>query len=103
MRVVGALGRASARRPTPALAGLAAVVALGAGAALGALAIAARTDRAYPDHLGRAEVAEVVINPSLPTERAEEIIAATDGVLSYATDDLLLATFDEGAPRTQSE
>ena len=100
--MVAVLARASARGRVGSLVGLAGVVALGLGASLGALAIAARTDRAYDDYLQRADVAEVVVNPSLGTEWVEKTIASTDGVLSYASDDVLSATFDDGEGRTQS-
>jgi hypothetical protein len=96
------LARDAARRRVGALAGLTLLVAIGLGVALTSFEIAARTDRAYDRYLRRANVAELVVNPSLSSDRAAEIIASTPGVESFATDDLMVATFDEGTPRTQS-
>jgi hypothetical protein len=78
-------------------------VALGLGASIAAYEAALRTDGAYPEYLRDADVAELVVNPSLSTERAEELIASTPGVVDYRTDDLLTVSFDDGAPRTQAE
>jgi ABC-type lipoprotein release transport system permease subunit len=97
------LARATARRQRRALVGLTAVLAIGLGVALAVLAVAARTDRAYDHYLRQAEVGDVVVNPALSTERAAEIIEATPGVRSVTSDDLLTATLDQGAARTQSE
>jgi hypothetical protein len=101
--VAWSLARVALRRRAGALAGLALLVAVGVGVSLTAFETAARTQRAYPDYLRRADVAEVVVNPSLSTDRAEEIIASTPGVERYATDDLMIATIDDGKPRTQRE
>lgn len=91
------------RRRWPALAGLALVIALGVGAAMASLAIAWRTDHAYPDHLRRAAVGELVVNPSLVTDRVEDLIASTPGVLDVVSDAFFTATPDDGAPRTRAE
>ena len=98
-----AVARAGVRPRLVALAGLALLVAIGVGVSLGAYEAATRTERAYPTYLREADVSELVVNPSLSTDRAEELIASTPGVLDYRTDDLLAATFDDGEPRTQSE
>lgn len=91
-----------ARRRIPALGALAVVIALGVGVSLAAVEAAARTERVYPTYLRKANVGELVINPSFATERAEEIIAATPGVTGYTSDDFMIATVDDGAPRRQS-
>jgi hypothetical protein len=83
--------------------GIAVLLALGIGVSVTGFAIAARTDRAYDRYLHAAEVGDLVVNPSLSTARAAEIIGASRGVRSVATDDVLTATIDDGAPRTQSE
>lgn len=88
------------RRP---LAGLSVVLAVGLGVALASLEAARRTEDAYPSYLRRARVADVVVNPSLATDRAEEIIASTPGVESFASDTILTGTLDRGEPRTATE
>ena len=97
------LARAGWRRRRGSLLGLALVVAIGTGVALTALEAAARTENAYPSYLRRAQVGELVVNPSLTTDRVEGIIASTPGVESYVSDSMLTATPDDGAPRTQAE
>lgn len=103
MAVLLLLTRASLRRRRGALVGLALALALGLGVAVASLEASVRTDRAYPAYLARSEVAELVVNPSLSTDRAEEIIASTPGVKRYVSDSLLTATADRGEPRAQSE
>ena len=75
---------------------------MGMGVALGSLEAAARTENAYASYLRRAEVGELVVNPNLITERAEQIIASTPGVRSYVSDSILTATPDGGDPRTEA-
>lgn len=101
MTALLALTRAGIRRRRGPLVGLALVVALGIGTAIASLEAAARTDSAYPKYLRRADVGELVVNPSLITERAEAVIASTPGVRAYTSDSLLTATPDRGEPRTQ--
>ncbi len=103
MGTVPGLARATARRLGGVLAGLVVVTALGLGAALAAFTAAWRTDHAFPDYLRRAEVGELVVNPSLVTDRAEELIASTPGVLDVVSDSFLLATPDDGGPRTRAD
>lgn len=97
------LARAGLRRHRRGLLGLAVVLALGVGVALASLEAARRTENAYPSYLRRAEVGEVVVNPSLNSDRAAEIIASTPGVSGYVSDSWLTVTPDDGHPRTQSE
>jgi hypothetical protein len=97
------LAWSGARRRSGSLVALALLVAIGLGVTLASAETAARTDRAYGDYLREARVSQLVVNPSLSTARAGEIIAATPGVAGLASDDFLIATFDEGEPRTQSE
>src|SRR3954471_21329377 len=103
MGATAMLARATARARRWSLAGLAVLVGLGLGVALTAFAVAARTDGAYDHYLGRAGVGDLVVNPSLSTDRAAAIIRGTRGVRSVATDDVLTATLDDGKPRTQRE
>jgi hypothetical protein len=85
------LGRALLRRRRGSIVALAVVLALGLGVAIASLEAAARTDDAFPSYLRRAQVNELVVNPSFNTDRAEQIIASTPGVLSYVSDALLTA------------
>ena len=61
------LVRAGFRRRRGARAGLALLVAVGAGTSLASFCAAWKTDHAYPDYLRRADVGHVVVNPSLFT------------------------------------
>lgn len=101
MPAIGLLVRHGLRRGTAPLVGLALLIALGMGTALASLAVAWRTDHAYPDHLRRAEVGELAVNPSLVTDRVDEVIASTPGVLDVVSDALFVATPDEGEPRSR--
>jgi hypothetical protein len=74
------------------LAGLALVVALGGGASIGAAVAAHRTDHAYGDYVADAEVAEVVVNPSIRTREMDEAIRAFEGVEDVRVDSLLFAS-----------
>ena len=79
------------------------MVTLGMGTALASFSIAWRTEHAYPNHLRRAEVSELVVNPSLHTDRIDEIVASTPGVLDTVSDALFLATPDVGKPRARMD
>lgn len=103
MAVVWALARSGLRRRRSGLVGLAVVLALGLGVSMASLDAARRTQHAYPSYLRRAGVGELVVNPSLNTDRAEDIVASTPGVVRVTSDALLTATIDSGEPRTQAE
>ncbi|MCI3949168.1 MAG: hypothetical protein K0R11_1102, partial [Acidimicrobiales bacterium] len=103
MGAVVAAAWTGARPRIVALTGLALVVAIGVGVSLAAYEAAIRTRDAFPRYLREADVGELVVNPGLSTDRAEELITSTPGVLDHRTDDLLTATFDDGAPRPQAE
>jgi len=92
-----------ARHRLAGLAGIAVVVAVGMGVSLAAFEVAARTEGAFPSYLERANVGELVVNPSLSDARAAELITTTPGVTGYATDDLLVAGIDPERPITQAE
>lgn len=102
MPAVFVLAGVGLRRRRVSLLGLAIVLALGTGVTIASLEASARTDRAYQSYLGRSEVGELVVNPSLITDRVAGIIASTPGVSSYVSDSLLTATPDRGEPRTQA-
>ncbi len=103
MRVAITLARASARDRLGPLVGLAFLVALGLAVSVAAVDLAARTEDAYPRYLERSDVGDLVVNPSLSSERAADLIEGIDGVRRVTTDDVLTATFDDGTPRPQSE
>ncbi|MEO5840732.1 MAG: hypothetical protein ABIQ73_16630 [Acidimicrobiales bacterium] len=91
------------RQRLGALVGLALLLAVGLGGSIAAFTAAWRTDHAYPDYLDRNEVNELVVNPSVLTDRAIEVIVSTPGVVRVASDSMLTATVDAGAPRTRSQ
>lgn len=80
------------------LAGLALVIALGGGASLGAAVAAHRTDHAYTDYVRDAEVAELVVNPSIRSAGMDAAIRGFDGVEEVRVDSLLLGSFEETGP-----
>lgn len=82
---------------------LALIVTIGLGGALIALGAAERTRSAFTRYLDRADVGDVVINPSLMSTASDELIRDLPGVQSATRDALFLATMDEGRPRTRSE
>lgn len=99
MAVVFALARGAMRGRWTGLAALSLLLAVGLGAGIAALVAAWRTEHAYPDHLQRAEVADVVVNPSLRTDQARAIIESTPGIEELRSDVLLTATVDTDAAR----
>jgi hypothetical protein len=99
--VVTVLAWRALRRHVTALVAVAAVVAVGVGAALASAEIADRTERSYVDYLRRAEVADLVVNPTLDTTRTRLLFESTPGVRVVTTDSMLTATADDGAPRPQ--
>src|SRR6266550_1258765 len=86
------------RRRMAAFAGLALIIAIGGGVAIGALVAADRTDRAYPDYVGDAHVADLAINPGLATRAVAAAIRHLPGVRSAHTDALLEATVTHTGP-----
>ena len=100
MGAVCMVARAEFRRRRWALLGLAAVTALGLGASLGAFAAAYRTDRAYPDYVRRADVTDLVVNPSLSTVEFDRAVHALPHVRGAWTEDQLTGGVGEHVPRT---
>jgi hypothetical protein len=89
------LVREGLRRNLAALAAVALLLTAGLGAGLASIEIADRTERAYPDYLRRADVGDLVVNPSLDTVEAEEMIRSTPGVLGVASDSLLTVAVND--------
>lgn len=94
MGVASVLARSGARRRLPALLAITLVLAMGLGAGLTSLEIAARTDRAHAEYREDAEVAELVVNPSMTTDQTAELLGDIEGVESIRSDALLTALPD---------
>lgn len=88
-----------ARDGRVALGGLALLVVLGLGTAIVSLSTAGRTADAYPRYLREAEVSELVVNPSVLTDRVSDLIVSAPGVAGYTSDSVFIASIDDGAPR----
>jgi hypothetical protein len=99
----GWLIRHRLQRRWVALVPLALIVMLGSTGALVAAGAADRTASAYSRYLDRADVGDVVINPSLSTTEIDEVIRGLPGVRSVTRDALFVASLDDGARRTVSE
>src|SRR4051794_26804533 len=69
MAAVRVLARHGFRSHRLSLLAIAVVMAAGAGAGLTSIELAHRTDRAYREYRRQADVAELVVNPSLVTDR----------------------------------
>jgi len=70
---------------------VAAVIVLGGAGALLAVETAQRTATAYSRYLDRADVGDLVINPSLATTQIDQVIRSLPGVREVTTDSLFLA------------
>lgn len=100
MGAVRRVVRSELRLRLASIVGLALAVALGLGATLAAFIVAERTDRAYPDHVTDARVADLVVNPSFATAQADAVIRGVPHVRRVATSDLMLAGVWDGRPHT---
>ena len=100
---IGWLASRWLRRRWLATAPIAVIVLVGATGAMAALASADRTSTAYRDYLQRANVGDLVLNPSITTSQIDEVIRGLPGVEQATTSAMFAATFDEGAPRTRFE
>ena len=79
------------------------IVAIGTTGTVVALTTAHRTSDAYRAYLDRADVGDVVINPSTNTREIEEAIRTLPGVEQVTSDALFFVTNDDGAPRSRAE
>ncbi len=79
------------------------IVAIGTTGTVVALTTAHRTSDAYHAYLDRADVGDVVINPSTNTREIEEAIRTLPGVEQVTSDALFFVTNDDGAPRSRAE
>src|SRR6476619_2358026 len=99
MRVITMAGRSELRRRWIAALAVGLAAALGLGAALGAFIAAHRTDRAYPDHVARARIADLVVNPSLSSIDSDRVIRSLPHVRHVATHSLMLAGYADPSRR----
>ncbi|MEO5843033.1 MAG: FtsX-like permease family protein [Acidimicrobiales bacterium] len=95
METLKLLVREGVRRNAAALAAVAVLLTAGLGAGLASIEIADRTQRAYPDYLRRADVGNLVVNPSLDTPEAEAMIRSAPGVVGVTTDSLLTVVVND--------
>jgi hypothetical protein len=91
------------RRRWVAVLPLALLVAAGSAATMVAASAAHRTATAYGDYLDRAEVGDVVLNPSTVTIVADELIRGHPSVARATSHSGLSTTNDDGQPRTRRE
>ncbi len=103
MHGVGRVVRSELAGRLGSLAGLALVVTLGLGATLGAFIVAHRTDRAYPEHAAAANVADLVVNPSLASADADRVLRGLPHVRRVTTSDLMFAGIVDSEIRTVGE
>ncbi|MBI5088804.1 MAG: hypothetical protein HZB15_08105, partial [Actinobacteria bacterium] len=80
--------------------GVALVVALGGGAALGSAIAAHRTDHAYHDYVERADVSDLTINPGVWSTDMDRAMRELDGVRSVRAHTMFVATAAWTGPTT---
>jgi hypothetical protein len=99
------IARSELRRRPWSYAALALIIAVGGGAALGAAIAAHRTDRAYPDYIARAQVTNLVVNPSFSSLAMDKAIRGFKGVRAVHTSALMLASIGatKAAPLSELE
>lgn len=92
------------RRSRGGVLALVIAASLGLGAALGAFLAAYRTDHAYPEHVRRARMADLVINPSLTTVDSDRVIRSLPHVRELHSYELTYAGyFDRAHVRTLAD
>jgi putative ABC transport system permease protein len=64
-----------------------------------ALGTAQRTSEAFDRYLQRANVGDVVINPSVNSTEVDAVIRSLPGITEVTTESLFMVTNDDGAPR----
>jgi hypothetical protein len=94
MGLVVVLARHGVRQDRWAILAIAVSLAAGLGAGFTSLEIAERTERAYPRYREDADVAQLVVNPSLTTDETADLLRSIDGVESVTSDALLTALPD---------
>ena len=82
---------------------MALIVAVGGAGTMMAVSAAERTAHAYGEYLERAEVGDLVINPSMNTREISAVIHALPGIERITSDVLFQTTLDGGDPRTRQQ
>jgi hypothetical protein len=103
MAATGWLIRRVLRQRWTSLVPLALVVALGGAGALAAVGAAERTAGAYAAYLTRAQVGEVVINPSLNTAEMDTAMRDLPGVRGITSSALFFASVGDWEPVSRGE
>jgi hypothetical protein len=104
MSAIGWLARRQLRQQWLSALPVAAIAALGGAGTLVALEAAERTSTAYPRYLERAEVGDVLINPSLYSAEIDSVIRSLPGVRRVTSEGIFYAAIgDEGTPIRYSE
>jgi len=80
---------------------MALIIAVGGAGTMVAVSAAERTSNAYADYLERAEVSDLVINPSISTRQIHDVIHGLPGIARITSDVLYVTTLDTGEPRTR--
>ncbi len=90
-------GPAELRRRRSGTLALLVAAALGLAASLGAFLAAYRTEHAYPEHVRRARMADLVVNPSLTSEDSDRVIRSLPHVRHVDTYELTAAGYYDAA------
>ena len=78
------------------------VVLVGTTGTMLALGSAQRTSEAFDRYLERANVGDVVVNPSVSSTEVDSIIRSLPGITAVTTESLFMVSHDEGEPRPQA-
>ena len=103
MGTVAWLIRSRLRARAAASVVIALVALLGSTGTLLAAGAAERTSHAYARYLDRADVGDVVINPSLVSKDIDHAIRTLPGVVSVTSSALLLGAIYDGPPPTKTQ
>ena len=103
MAATGWVARRWFRRRAVAMIPFTLLVVIGTTGTLVALGAADRTATAYGEYLERADVGDLVLNPTVHTTEVEEIIASLPGVVRVTSSSYFNTTIDDGTPRTRGE
>ena len=79
------------------------VVLVGVAGTVLAVDAAVQTSTAYRRYLERANVGDVLLNPSVKTTEVDAVIRDLTGVVQVTTDTFFTVTADDGRPRALSE
>jgi FtsX-like permease family protein len=98
------LTRRHVRRQRAGAVAIALIVTLGGAGTVLAVETAQRTSTAFPRYLERADVGDLLINPSLFTAEIDEVIRGLPGAGTVTSDSLFMAAIDDdGAPTRHSQ